>query len=47
MQPGDLVVLSRFLVHRLGERGDGSLRAAISAQFNNAADPAFAEGRFA
>jgi len=47
MQPGDVVVLSRFLVHRTGERGDGSLRVAISSEFNNAADPPFADALFA
>jgi ectoine hydroxylase-related dioxygenase (phytanoyl-CoA dioxygenase family) len=43
MQPGDVVVFSTFLVHRTGETGDGSLRVAFSARFNNAAEATYVE----
>jgi ectoine hydroxylase-related dioxygenase (phytanoyl-CoA dioxygenase family) len=41
MQPGDVVAFSTFLVHRTGETGDGQLRVAFSARFNNAAEPTY------
>ena len=37
MQPGDVIVLSSLVVHRTGERGDGSVRVAVSSQFGEAA----------
>lgn len=39
---GDLVVLSGFLVHRTGERGDDRVRVAMSLRYNNAAEPTYA-----
>lgn len=42
MQRGDLVVYSAFLVHRISEKGDGALRIALGAGFDNAADPTWA-----
>ena len=41
MAPGDVAVFSSFLVHRTGEIGDGQLRVAFSARFNNAAEPTY------
>lgn len=41
MQPGDVVVFSSFLVHRTGETGDGLVRIAFSARYNNALEPTY------
>ena len=41
MQPGDVVAFSTFMVHRTGERGDGTVRIAFSGRFNNAEEPAY------
>jgi ectoine hydroxylase-related dioxygenase (phytanoyl-CoA dioxygenase family) len=35
----DLMVLSGFLVHRTGARGDDRVRVAMSLRYNNAAEP--------
>lgn len=41
MQPGDVVAFSSFLVHRTGETGDGLVRIAFSARYNNAEEPTY------
>ena len=41
MARGDVAVLSGFLVHRTGERGDARVRVALSLRYNNADEPSF------
>jgi hypothetical protein len=46
-QPGDVIVFSSFMVHRTGERGDGSVRLALSTRFNNAREPSYVRRGYA
>lgn len=41
--PGDIVVLSSFLVHRTSEVDDGLVRIALSGRFNNAREKTYVE----
>lgn len=42
MQPGDVVLFSPLLVHRMSDKGDGNLRVAFSGGFSEAAGSSFA-----
>ena len=46
VEPGDVAIFSTFLVHRTGEKGDGKLRVAYSARYNNAVESSFVEHGF-
>ena len=42
-QRGDALLFSTFLVHRSGQEGTDGVRLAISARYENAAEPTFVD----